>query len=522
MSPRGRRLSRVASAAALALLPALAGLEARAATHGLVVGVNDYHHLRSLKGAVNDAEDIAIALREAGAENVTLLLDAEATRERILEAWSDIVEGAEPGDTVVFSYAGHGGQEPERIAGSEEDGLDEVFLLSGFQETAPGNRQRIRDDEINALFSERDDLVIVFVADSCHSGTMERSIALGTRLGSYGPIVDDELPPPAKSLPPAGGTGLEHVVFFGAVQDGELALEFSIDGKSRGALSYAFARALRGRADADEDGLLDTRELESYLVENVRMLSEGRQLPQMLPRGRPVQVALPISDWAGEPADETPLTLRLSGAEAPDALVGSLQGVALAEADAEDDADLAWDLETGDVTNAGDEAIATLEAGPSVEAFQGVVDKWRLLRDLRALAETRPLALRLDKRGELYRKGDRPEFLLKDSAHPKLTLFNLAVDGTVQFIAPDPSANNRLYHGDLIPGDDFAFPLRVTGPFGADHLVALTSPEGLPALERVLKGYDQDRRAEELRQRLPRLLADQTYQLGVAALYSTR
>ena len=83
-----------------------------------------------------------------------------------------------PGDTLVLAYAGHGGQEPERVLGSERDGQDKVLLLGGFRSAGAGTRERICDDELNQWFSDAggQGLPVVFVADSCHSGTLTRSI----------------------------------------------------------------------------------------------------------------------------------------------------------------------------------------------------------------------------------------------------------------------------------------------------------------------------------------------------------
>ena len=44
---------------------------------------------------------------------------------------------------VVLSIAGHGAQEPERVKGSEPDGMENVFLLAGFQPTPAGSQERI-------------------------------------------------------------------------------------------------------------------------------------------------------------------------------------------------------------------------------------------------------------------------------------------------------------------------------------------------------------------------------------------
>ncbi len=90
-----------------------------AAGFALVVGVNDYLHVEPLQGAVADAEELAAALRGAGAIDVQVLADHDATRMAIAAAWQDLIWQTEPGDTLIFSFAGRGGP-------------DDDLLLAGF------------------------------------------------------------------------------------------------------------------------------------------------------------------------------------------------------------------------------------------------------------------------------------------------------------------------------------------------------------------------------------------------------
>ena len=118
----------------------------------LVIGIDDYVELQDLAGAVNDARDIATALNEAGVQDLVVLKDEQANRQQIEKEWNALMERSQSGDILVLTYAGHGGQEPERIPGSERDGLDEVLLLGGFRSVGFGTRERIFDDELNHWF----------------------------------------------------------------------------------------------------------------------------------------------------------------------------------------------------------------------------------------------------------------------------------------------------------------------------------------------------------------------------------
>ena len=242
-----------------------------------------------------------------------MLEDGAATRARIAREWVDLVGRADPGDTLVLTYAGHGGQEPERVAGTERDGRDEVLLLGGFRSTGPGTRERIFDDELNQWFVEAGarDLRVVFVADSCHSGTLTRSVDSraprpSLRTAAY-TITDDML---ELSMPVAAATldesELGHVSFLAAGQEHEKVPEIVLPDDSgrpelRGALSYMFARAVEGEADIDGDGVLRREELWRFVRENVRMMSEARQTPNLLPNSRAGESVLLLSR-AGQPA----------------------------------------------------------------------------------------------------------------------------------------------------------------------------------------------------------------------------
>ena len=148
------------------------------AVRALVIGINAYQVLPELEGAVGDARDVARALSGIGVRDLVVLEDAAATRARIVAAWRSMLERAVPGDTLVLSFAGHGGQEPERVPGSERDGRDEVLLLNGFAQRGAGTRERIFDDELNAWFMEAGakGIRVIFVADACHSGTLTRAL----------------------------------------------------------------------------------------------------------------------------------------------------------------------------------------------------------------------------------------------------------------------------------------------------------------------------------------------------------
>ena len=144
----------------------------------LIIGIDAYRHFRPLKGAVADARDIEGALTRMGTKDVTMLIDGEADRAGILRQIDGLITRTRPNDLVVLSIAGHGTQEPERVKGSEPDGMENVFLLPGFEPTPTGSQQRVLGKEFNHFIKQFElrGARVLFVADTCHGGGMARDI----------------------------------------------------------------------------------------------------------------------------------------------------------------------------------------------------------------------------------------------------------------------------------------------------------------------------------------------------------
>ena len=503
------------------LLSALLTLPALATTLGLVVGIDQYRYKPALKGAVNDARAIQAALEAAGVQDIVLLLNEQVTREAVRNAWNQQVAKARPGDTLIFTYAGHGGQEPERVRGNEADGKDEALLLAGFQEIRPGNGQRIVDDELDQWFRAASQINIIFVADACYSGTLTRSIDpraafLGSRaIGNYGPIKDDELPPPVAPARLEQQQPLPHVTFLAASRENETTPEVVIAGQPHGALSWAFAQALRGAADANRDRTLTRQELQGYVEETVRMYAEARQHPTLQPLADSHRAILPAAERPAErvPAPPT-LRLRVLGLGDADsrALLGQVPGVELA-LDGQTP-DLVWDAGQRQALSGQGDVVAYQVADAA--ALRQVVAKWRLLATVKALSAPHSLRLRLEPGDGLHREGAVISITLDGHRHGYLTLFNLAADGTVQFLYPKPGDAKTV---PTDPTFKLADSTKIIPPFGADHLVAVVTPTEAIQLQTQLRGLDGRPEADAL-DRVLRETDWGSYQMGVLGLYT--
>ena len=226
----------------------------------LIIGIDAYRHVRPLKGAVADAQDMDTSLRRMGARDVTTLLDAQADRASILTAIDRLVARTQQSDLVVLSIAGHGAQEPEKVKGSEPDGMENVFLLPGFEPTATGSQQRILGREFNHFIKQFElrGAKVLFVADTCHGGGMARDVDPRAEEMSFRQVRTYSLP--VDTLKPVTPTAeaylteldLDRTAFLAAVDRKTKAPEIRIPGVSglRGALSYAIARSFEGNADS--------------------------------------------------------------------------------------------------------------------------------------------------------------------------------------------------------------------------------------------------------------------------------
>ncbi|WP_249137242.1 caspase family protein [Bradyrhizobium canariense] len=299
-SSRGfdRSFGRLCAAIALAAMIGLPLQHARAAEalsisnpdggalRALVIGIDDYQHVRKLKGAVADAADIVSSLKTMGVGDVVELTNAQAERASVLREISAMVERTRNNDLVFLSIAGHGTQEPERIKGSEPDGMENVFLLPGFETTPTGSVERILGSEFNHFIRQFElrGAKVIFVADTCHGGGMVRDIDPRAEEMSFRQVprytlLVDELKPVSDSNDPKSELDLDHTAFLAAVDRNTKAPEVRIPGIDglRGALSYAVARAVEGSADINHDNKVTLKELFANVRQVVYQLSDQRQ-----------------------------------------------------------------------------------------------------------------------------------------------------------------------------------------------------------------------------------------------------
>jgi hypothetical protein len=202
----------------------------------LALGINNYTGTdNDLTVCVNDAEGIHA---QFGGQ---LLTDRDCTRKSFLAAMEDWVDNVPawhgPNDYGLCAYSGHGTYLPDQDGdeGCGKKGRDECVVAADLKE--------IRDDEIHKLLDfRRRDARLIFITDSCFSGTVYRKLHV-----AGDPLRARYLPPanfgrhgralrrgPSHRQPPLAG-----VVHIAACSD----LEYAYEGEHNGVLTGALLKS---------------------------------------------------------------------------------------------------------------------------------------------------------------------------------------------------------------------------------------------------------------------------------------
>ncbi len=151
--------------------------------YALLVGINKYvsPRVRNLNGCVADVERFETFLRarvkpEDLAEPL-ILTDEAATRQGIIKGF-EYFDKAKNGDTTVFYYSGHGGQDaaPPAFRKIEPDLKNETLICHDSR--IDPYTWDLADKElaylIEAVTKDKPDLHTVVIIDACHSGDITR------------------------------------------------------------------------------------------------------------------------------------------------------------------------------------------------------------------------------------------------------------------------------------------------------------------------------------------------------------
>lgn len=539
----------------LCLLAAIAfpvGIQAK--QFAMVVGIDDYQHFKKkpapgefsdLAGAVNDAEVIAKALRGIGVDlpPERFLTDHKATLKGFIDGWVAMTRRAKPGDTLIVSFSGHGGQEKEVTAPFDEkrDGYDETIMFYEFDPKNP-RRGRLNDDQLRTLLADASQFNIIWVMDSCHSAGLTRAINprrtgksrnAGKWVIPVTPIVNE-----IKAEKGDDGEPLPHVTqILATASEDRLVYETIIEGKNHGALSWFFSKGISGEADANKDGLISRREIASYLSTRVVAHMNQNQQPSILPRGdnkatiqltslvddiaKPDPVVPPVNPVIEQPkiapkpdpkpTGVRPVKVKVDGKTALNFEPGSVE---LTEEGAElvfEETESGWTVfnHTGDIIK----RLAKHQAGLS----SALVARASLLRELVVMisADLPGVKIQPDQTAAIQKLGAKVGFTFIPPS-PELNsmvLFNMAGDGQLQMLYPTAPTDRPQ-----IPAQGFPLRFQVTPPTGSDQLVAIFCEKQPQQLVDLLNSHNGSSapKAEELKQ----AMQGQKCQVGRIGLFT--
>ena len=305
--------------------------------YGLFVGINAYAG-NELNGCVNDAKNMQQTLTgKYGFTDTVLLTDQQATRDGIIGAIKGYQAKANAGDIFVFTYSGHGTLFPDKY--SEEQDEEESLEMPGYyaldkydsaicpidlRSNTSGKpwNNLILDDELYDLFSgfTSKGAMVVFIADSCHSGTLARAGELNTFPSKLQPRARflplskirslNSIPKPARSRTVKRTrkdvNGL--LIVLSGSKDNEFSLDYpdATGGEVNGLFTKTFLQAINEAGSTGKKATyLTVRDIVSPKVKELAAAKNNSQTPQIDGRFFSQGLDIPLFEFRGKPAVET-------------------------------------------------------------------------------------------------------------------------------------------------------------------------------------------------------------------------
>ena len=221
-----------------------------------VEGDARYWQFANLDGAVSDVRLMKAVLQSLGFQDFVVLTDQDATADAILQALQkNLVDDAQPGDFRLFYYSGHGNH-IKNLASTKQQQEDQTLIPADNWRNVPD----IRDKEISRILfaAARKGVIVTFIADSCHSGSLSRGAwnssgksrtNSGTRAGTPGVTLHESVANDPADTDPATHRPIDPealgVLTLAAAQANQEAREVQTEDGAHGAFTWALAQSLR-------------------------------------------------------------------------------------------------------------------------------------------------------------------------------------------------------------------------------------------------------------------------------------
>jgi hypothetical protein len=234
----------------------------------VVIGISQYRAVQPLRYADKDAlafHDYLANHIGIPQEQTTLLLNEQATLMNLKRTLgTDLRRKAGEKDTVIVYYAGHGAPEADASAG-DDDGL-EKYIVPYDADPRDLYTTGLPMREIETIFQRLTPERIIFISDSCYSGaTAGRTFATASRRA----VVSDTF---LNRLSKGKGR-----IVLSASKASEVSEEREDLG--HGVFTYYLLEGLRGKADADKDGVVTVDEVYGYVSKKVPEVTGQNQHP---------------------------------------------------------------------------------------------------------------------------------------------------------------------------------------------------------------------------------------------------
>lgn len=298
-----------------------------ARNQALLIGISQYTELNSLRYADADALEFSQLLTDfAGYEkpDVTVLLNLQATKKRIVEEIGKIVRASEkqPLDNFILMFAGHGMESTlsaNNIKGSSENRETNIFLAPSDASTEENNfystgkgKEVSNETFINKAWLARQLSAIkaksiIIILDSCYSGTTSFGTlflenegyavqSFGTAGSQRGVAVVQKRNLAVSQSRQGAELANRKIAYFASSRDDQASAEY--DELRHGALSYCiFEYIKRVQREVNDD---ERQELSvDGVYSNITKLFHETEV-----QGKALDVAhqpllLPIPDFAG-------------------------------------------------------------------------------------------------------------------------------------------------------------------------------------------------------------------------------
>ncbi len=231
-------------------------------TYAVIVGVARYLHMQSLNFTDDDAYKMYAFLKspEGGAipdEQMAILIDESATKEKITRKLKEIFSKANENDMILFYFSGHG----------EKDGLLPIDF-NGYDNV-------LEHSEINEILAQSKAKYKICITDACYSGSMEEVIA----------FKDNQTEQEAARLKTFYSSSFDafstsSTVLMLSSKAEETSVENS--GLRQGVFSYYLLEALEGKGDKNKDNVITLTEAFDYVKKKVNYHTNKYQTPIML------------------------------------------------------------------------------------------------------------------------------------------------------------------------------------------------------------------------------------------------